>query len=331
MKTKILTFFLTFAIGGVFHTILAQETARQRLQRQNRTQTESNENPSIGLTARAAQMNRYQTDNMENARWLREIYRYLDLDNDKNASLYYPVQPEDGRMNLFTMIFKLLSEGKINAYEYVDGRESFTDEFKIDFKEFLDRFGIYYEQPNGQITVADVDIPSPEVMGYYVKEAYYFETGTSNYGVKTLAVCPVLIRQGDYDANTTRYPLFWIPYDEIRPYAMRMPVMTSSLNNVMSGTVDDFFRKHDYDGEIYKTTNLQGKAIAQYANTPEAMKAEQEKIEKQLKDFEDHLWKQEQVRPAPAATKEKRSLFRRQTKNTTSGVSSSVSMRDRRF
>ncbi|MEA5064368.1 MAG: hypothetical protein VB054_13660, partial [Petrimonas sp.] len=88
-------------------------------------------------TARAA-----QSTDIEGAKWIREVYRYLDLSKEKNAPLYYPVIPEQGRMNLFTMIFKLLSENKISAYEYLDGREVFTDEYKIDFKEFLDRFGI---------------------------------------------------------------------------------------------------------------------------------------------------------------------------------------------
>lgn len=277
---------------------------------------------------RSEQLNRYSQADTDNAKWLRIIYRYLDLSDDKNAPLYYPVQPEQGRANFFTSIFRLLSEGKIDAYEYVDGNEVFTDKYKIKFKEFLDRFGIYNEVQNGKTNVSDVDIPSAEVVGYYVKEAYYFETETSNFGIKTLAICPILIRQDDFDATSTRYPLFWIPYDEIRPFAMRMPVMTSSLNNVMNGTIDDFFRMHQYNGEIYKTLNLQGKALAQIAATPEALKAEQEKIEKQLKDFQDHLWKQDTVIPTPS--KGSKAPKTKKPASSDSG-SPSVSMRDRRF
>jgi septal ring factor EnvC (AmiA/AmiB activator) len=107
-----------------------------------------------------------------------------------------------------------------------------------------------------------------------------------------------------------------------------MPVMTSSLNNVTNGTVDDFFRMHRYNGEIYKTLNLQGKALAQLAATPEALKAEQEKIEKQLKDFEDHLWKQDTVIPTPS--KRNKAGKTKKPASSDSG-SSSVTMRDRRF
>ncbi len=306
--------------------ISAQETARERLMQRD---ANSENHTSVGLTVRAQQMNRTKSADIENVKWMRVVYRYLDLSKEGNAPLYYPMMPEQGRMNLFTVIFKLLSENKISAYEYLDGREVFTDEYKIDFNEFLDRFGVYYQTENRKVVVADVDIPSHEVQGYYVKEAYFFETRTSNYGVKTVAVCPIIYRQGDYEAGTVRYPLFWIPYDEIRPYAQRMPVMTSSLNNTVTGTIDDFFRKHNYDGEIYKTGNLRNLAISQYTSSPEEMKAEQEKIVKQLKDFEDRLWKENTdslgVQPEQKAQKNRRNIFK------SSANTSTNSMRDRRY
>lgn len=286
MKKTAIIIFLACTFSGV---ALAQESARDRLINQNQKKAADS---SIGLSVRAAQKNRTQTSNVSEAKWLRQIYRYLDLEKEQNAPLYYPVVPEQDRMNLFTMIFKLLAENQISAYEYLDGREIFTDEYKIDFKELLDRFGIYYEIQNGKVVINDVDIPSNEVQGYYLKEAYFFETGTSNYGIETLAICPVIHRQGDYEAGTVRYPLFWIPYEEIRPYTLRMPIMTSSLNNTMTGTIDDFFRKGNYEGEIYKTTNLRNLALAQQAATPEELKLQQEKIEGELKNFETNLWRE---------------------------------------
>lgn len=282
VKKIILLLFLICATGGAF----AQETARERLGRE----TQQNA-PATNRSIRAAQMTRAQNQTTENARWLRVVYRYLDLSKEANASLYYPVTPTDGRANLFTLIFRLLQNNTIAAYEYLDGREIFTDEYRVDFREFLDRFGVYYTTNNGNIELEDVDIPNNEVLGYFVKEAYYFDSGTSAYGVQTLALCPVIHRMGDYDATTTRYPLFWVDYESIRPYTMRAPVMASALNNTMSGTIDDFFRKRNYDGEIYKAANPRNLAISQYTATPEERKAEQEKIERELKEFESQLWK----------------------------------------
>ena len=60
--------------------------------------------------------------------WKRDIYRELDLSKEKNASLYYPVEPMGESMNLFTFLFENIIEGNITAYEYsLDGYESFSE------------------------------------------------------------------------------------------------------------------------------------------------------------------------------------------------------------
>ena len=37
----------------------------------------------------------------EDVVWMREIYRTLDLTKDTNGALYYPVEPQGNKMNLF--------------------------------------------------------------------------------------------------------------------------------------------------------------------------------------------------------------------------------------
>jgi gliding motility associated protien GldN len=272
----------------------------------------------------------------ENARWSRVIYRQLDLTKETNAPLYYMKTTSGEQSSLFTMLFQLLQDDAIPAYEYLDGQERFTDEYRIDFKEFLERFSIYYQEDNGKITVNDADIPSHEVLAYFLKEVYYFDSQTSNFMVRPLALCPVLVRRDDLDNVATRYPLFWVPYAELEPHTRKMPVMASSLNNSVNGTVDDFFRLRKYDGEIYKAGNPRNLAIAQYTSTLEEMKAEQERIEKELKDFEKGLWTDEdELIPAGQPTDRRNTKTRVSRRNrrpaSHSPGSSSVTMRDRRY
>ncbi|GAB6011645.1 type IX secretion system ring subunit PorN/GldN [Viscerimonas tarda] len=271
-------------------TLSAQEeSARDRIaKRQNQQKQES----LPQLTVRAENMNRQQTQWVGNAPWTREIYRFLDLNDEKNASLYYPVTPIGDRMNLFTMIFKLLANNEISAYEFqLDRIETFTDDNKLNFKDLLNRFSVMYTEQNGKYVIEDIDIPSNEVLGYYVKEAWYFDKSNSVVDTKILAICPIIFSQGDFEAETTRYPLFWLPYEEIRPYAARMPIMTSNLNNASTQTIDDFFRKHDFKGEIYKTTNMKNLSLAQlYPGNDSLVKKEQKKVETQLKEFKNKLW-----------------------------------------
>ncbi len=224
--------------------------------------------------------------------WKRDLYRVLDLKKEKNASLYYPVEPMGNSVNLFTYIFRLILDNSINAYAYnLDGYESFTPENRVNPSDMLDNYRIYYEYAeDSTFVVGTSDIPSGEVLSYYIKESYYFDQRTSTYNNRVTAICPVLHRAGEFSSEVTKYPMFWLNYEEIAPLLARQTVMTSSYNNVSTMSLYDYFVKHCYEGEIYKTVNLRNLAISQYCKDSAEVKKEQQKIEKQLADFEANLW-----------------------------------------
>ncbi len=224
--------------------------------------------------------------------WRRDIYRQLDLLEDANAPLYYPVEPRGKEQNLFTYLFRLFLSGRIPVYTYkLDGNESFDEKDKADAHELLDRYSIYYEESDGKVTVPESDIPSAEVKRFYVKESSYFDQRSATYRTRVTALCPVLMRGADdFGTEATPYPLFWVNYDDVASYLSRMPVMASNLNNVTNMTVDDYFTMNRYQGKIYKTNNLQGRVLANDSSRV----GEQARIEQQLKDFEEHIWHQPQ-------------------------------------
>ena len=45
-----------------------------------------------------------------------------------------------------------------------------------------------------------------------------------------------------------------------------------------------------YDGDIYKTSNLRNVPLSDYCQTDEELQAERARIEKQLRDFQNGLW-----------------------------------------
>ena len=319
------TIFILLALLAQVVALYPQTTARERIEQ--RRQRESNQQTIITANAGAEQNDQGEAI-IANTRWSRIIYRYLDLSREANAPLYYPETATAGSMNLFSHIFRLLENGSITAYEYLDGREEFTDAYQINLQELMDRFDIYHENVNGSIVVNDADIPSREVQGYFLKELYYVDTSTSAFRVTPLAICPVLHRMDDLDAATTRYPLFWIPYRALEPYTRRMPVMASSLNNSLHGTIDDFFRQRRYEGEIYKVGNPRNLTISQYTTTPEEMKAEQERIEQELLDFEQLLRQEEKPVASPPREASRRSIKKSAG---TATSSTTQTMRDRRY
>jgi gliding motility associated protien GldN len=223
--------------------------------------------------------------------WKREVYRELDLSKEKNASLYFPVEPIGGSMNLFTYLFKNVLDGNITAYKYnLDGYEQFTEGNILAPKELLENNSIYYEEENGKYFVGKSDIPSAEVLSYFIKESHYYDQRTGTYGRRITAICPVMHRSDEFAFEKTKFPLFWLNYDEIAPLLTRQTVVTSSLNNVAAMTFSDYFNKGCYEGEIYRTINMQNLAISQYCKDSVAVKKEQEKIEQQLSDFRTNLW-----------------------------------------
>ena len=249
--------------------------------------------PAEQKTDRASLMFPVSEDMPEDVVWRRDIYRQLDLTADKNAPLYYPVEPNDRQVNLFTYIFRLFLANRIPVYTYkLDGNESFAEKDRIkDAKELLDRYYIYYEDENGKYKVADNDVPSAQVKRYYVKESNYFDQRTGTYRSRVTAFCPVLMDEDeDFGSASAPKPLFWVKYDDVAPYLSRLPMMASNLNNVINMTADDYFTLNRYEGKIYKTANLQGRVLANETDTVKLRK-EQQKIEQQLTDFEKEIWR----------------------------------------
>ena len=232
----------------------------------------------------------------EDVVWRRDIYRELDLNEDANAGLYYPVEAIGSQMNLFTYIFKLMMSGSVKVYEYrLDGNEVFTDDARVAQKAFLDNYHIFYEKDqNGSTRIDNSDIPSREVKGYYIKESAYYDQASATFHTKVLALCPIMSREDDFGDGAAKYPLFWVKYEDLAPFLSKQTIMTSNLNNAATMSVDDYFTKNMYRGKIYKTNNMLGKTLAQYCSNDSAMTKEQKRIEMELQEFEKNIWGNQQ-------------------------------------
>ncbi len=279
--------FLLAVFLGMTMGISAQPEARRQAQQKAKQQSNAN-----NMTTRAQIMFPTAASMDEDVVWRRDIYRELDLNEDANAPLYYPVEPMGSQVNLFTYIFKLMLTGRVPAYQYrLDGNESFNAADKVKPKALLDNYHIYYEKKaNGALSLDDSDIPSREVKSYYVKETSYFDQRTSTFHTQVLALCPIMTRDDDFGDGGTKYPLFWVKYDDLAPFLSKQQIMTSNLNNAAVMSVDDYFVRNQYKGKIYKTNNMLGKTLAQYCPSDSAMNKEQKKIEAELAAFEKNIW-----------------------------------------
>lgn len=271
-------------------SLTAQPAARKVQQQKAKQQSNAN-----NITTRSQISFPVVQEMPEDVVWRRDIYRELNLTEDENAGLYYPVEPIGSQMNLFTYVFKLMMTGRLSVYEYrLDGNEVFSDSARVKPLNFLDNYHIYYERNNGRIHLDNSDIPSREVKAYYLKESAYYDQGTGTFRRKVIALCPIMMREDDFGDMEQKYPLFWIRYDDLAPFLSKQVMMTSNLNNAATMSVDDYFTMNQYKGKIYKTTNMLGRTLSQYCPTDSAMAREQRKIEQELLDFEKNLFGDQQ-------------------------------------
>lgn len=281
-----LTAFAAISLGT-----LAQEEAtvvrRNGASRRGQNQEQTNNGPKI--TDRMQGFFDSPKTHDADLAYMREIYRSLDLqDVPENTPLYFPEDIVDGQQNLFRIILGLVVDGKIPAYEYLDGREAFTDQYKVKVGEMLDRFDIMYQtQGNGDravYTIEEADVPTGQVLKYYIIEKWEFDRRSSRMKTYVEAICPVLTRTGDYGGQAN-YPMFWVKFDQLRPYLAQQYVFLSDDNNLPQYSLDDYFNLGMYKGEIYKTKNLRNLSMAQMFPEDDGLKRAQDSIDSRLRQF----------------------------------------------
>lgn len=242
-----------------------------------------------------ARMEISEADDSE-LQWMKVMYRSLDLTKEANGALYFPDEPVEGQDNLFRIIIKRMADGQLPAYEYLDGREIFTDDYRVKMGDVLDRFYILHSpakgstEKNPRYTIDDSDIPASEVLSYYIIEKWEFDRRQNRMRARVEAICPVLHRAGDFGAEAVKYPMFWVKYSDLRPYLITQQIFTDDDNNLASSTYDDYFQLGLYDGEIYKTRNLRNKSLMQLHPDPDDLTHARDSIQQNLDNYEKKLW-----------------------------------------
>lgn len=282
------------ASAGLFAQDASTSGAVTRRTAADRRQAEA----ANGLTQRMQGFYSPENSSLSEAdlQWMRVIYRNLDLEKNGNAALYFPEEPVEGQENLFRIIMRLLADNQIPAYEYLDGREIFTDQYRLAVKDLLDRFYIIYEpargssEKNPRFVIDEADVPSNEVLSYFVIERWTYDTRHNRLKPEVEAICPVLHRAGDFGGEPIKYPMFWVKYSDLRPHLAQQMIFVNDDNNLPTCTYDDFFNLTMYQGDIYKTRNLRNKSMAQMYPDPEDRKHAQDSIQARLDNFEAKLW-----------------------------------------
>lgn len=285
---------LKHAVAALLLAALAVPASAQVMRKDARKDKKDDAAP--GVTFRMKEFYEPQPESDANLMWMRVIYRQIDLTKAENMPLYYPEEPTEDQQSLFRIILGLVTSGQVPAYEYLDGREMFTDQYKVKVRDMLDRFHIIYTEAKGsteknpKFAIDESDVPSNEVLSYYIVERWTFDTNENKTRKTVEAICPVLHRTDDFGGEPVKYPMFWIKFDVLRPYLAQQSIFLSDDNNLEKYNYDDFFQLGLYKGDIYKTRNLRNQSLMQMFPDPEDLKHAQDSIENRLESYDKHLW-----------------------------------------
>ena len=293
---RIIIFALLAALSASTYAQQQTESSASVVRRAREDAKKANAKKNGNITDRMQSFYEVKEKSDADLEWMRVIYRSLEMKEDANTCLFYPEEPNQDGQSLFFIIMRLLIDGKINAYEYLDGREMFTDQYKVKVKDILDRYGIIYTNAKGsteknpRYAVEDSDIPGVEVLNYYIIERYEFDRVSTTVKRRVEAICPVLHRASEWGGEAVRYPMFWVKLSDIRPNLAQQYVFTDDSNNLPRYNYDDYFLRNMYKGEIYKTKNLRNKTLMQLYPDPDDLKHAQDSIEARLNSFDSNLW-----------------------------------------
>lgn len=293
---RIIIFALLAALSASTYAQQQTESSASVVRRAREDAKKANAKKNGNITDRMQSFYEVKEKSDADLEWMRVIYRSLEMKEDANTCLFYPEEPNQDGQSLFFIIMRLLIDGKINAYEYLDGREMFTDQYKVKVKDILDRYGIIYTNAKGsteknpRYAVEDSDIPGVEVLNYYIIERYEFDRVSTTVKRRVEAICPVLHRASEWGGEAVRYPMFWVKLSDIRPNLAQQYVFTDDSNNLPRYNYDDYFLRNMYKGEIYKTKNLRNKTLMQLYPDPDDLKHAQDSIEARLNSFDANLW-----------------------------------------
>lgn len=281
--------------GIVAAGAIAQVESAGGVRRRSPKEKRQQQNAQPGITERMQDFYTVKEPHDADMQYMREIYRQIDLSKAENTPLYFPEDVIDGQKNLFRTILDLVVSGRIPAYEYLDGREVFTDQYKVKVGDMLDRFGIYYttgkghSEKNPNYVIEEADVPTTQVMNYYIIEKWEFDKRTNRMHTRVEAICPVLNRAGDFGGDA-KYPMFWVKYDQIRPRLAQEYVFLTDDNNLPQYSLDDYFNLGMYKGDIYKTKNLRNLSMMQMYPDPDDLTRAQDSIDNRLHNYGKNLW-----------------------------------------
>ena len=237
--------------------------------------------------------------------WSRVVYRVIDMRFKQNFQLYFPSRPTDEYRSLFRVILDAIADG-MNVYRRNPRDIKPMWDEKLSGAELSRRFAYDEDTYNNILqvdTITDQRSVNMEQYMQYVKnqlkfliqEVVFFDKHTSRLYSKIIAIAPMYALHPDNMENKETMAYFrnsvlcWVAFDELRPYLVKQYVIPNG-NDTERLTYDDYFTQKLYDSYLLGDSNMYSRMLLEYVVDEPKLKAEQNRIETELMNFEQDLW-----------------------------------------
>lgn len=237
--------------------------------------------------------------------WSRVVYRVIDMRDKQNFQLYFPTRPNEQYRSLFRVMLDAVADG-VNVYKRN------PRDIKPEFKELLtgedlSRAFAYDESPENNLILVDSvteqrTVNAEQYMRYVrnqlkflVQEVVFFDKHTSSLYSKIIAIAPMYALHPDNMDNIESMAYFrnsvlcWFAFDELRPYLVKQNVIPNG-NDTGRLSYDDFFTQQLFSSYLLGDSNMYSRMLLEYEVEEPALRAEQNRIETELMNFEQDLW-----------------------------------------
>ncbi len=229
--------------------------------------------------------------------WSKRVWRVIDLNEKMNLALRYPSSKQTtNRKSLIDLLMDAVEEGSLTAYSYAD--DEFT--LPLTMKDIISRGGaridtVQMQRPDPPYDTYDTviarEFSRDKVIGFRVKEDWFFDKQRSVMDVRIIGIAPLMFavaEDGNVREGNIKMPLFWVYYPEARKLLANGEVFNRE-NDAERRSFDDIFQKRLFGSYIYKESNVFDRRIEDYRQGINAL-LESEKIKESISNFEHDMW-----------------------------------------
>lgn len=224
--------------------------------------------------------------------WSRVVYRVIDMRYKQNYQLYFPTNSMDPQYrNLFKVMLdavvdgmpvygKSTDQGDIKP-EFMKAEPKTMEEIPylveiplpdgLDYDERLDeeKFLITYDSIEQRLAFqpGGFDAYVRNQLKFLIQEVVFFDKHYSRLFTKIIGIAPMYagsIESDELSAAMWESILFWVAYDDIRPYMARQYVIPQA-NDTRRVTFEQFFAQKLYTSYLIGDSNMYSRMFADFA------------------------------------------------------------------